>query len=86
VIDTENRKCASADLGNFAVFKAGLLKPEDFNCELPIEYIFKVYIFDWKSNELHMDLYVFFILLYLLYMFGVLFAPIIRSTNCRVQP
>jgi hypothetical protein len=55
VIDTENRKCASADLGNAAVFKAGLLKLENFNCELPIEYIFKVYIFDWKSNEMHMD-------------------------------
>jgi hypothetical protein len=35
---------------------------------------------------MHMDVYVFFISLYLLHMFQVLSAPIIRSTNCRVQP
>jgi hypothetical protein len=33
-----------------------------------------------------MDLNLFFISLYLLCMFRVLFAPIIRSTKCRVQP
>jgi hypothetical protein len=35
---------------------------------------------------MHMDLYVLFISLYLLYMFRVLFTPIIGSTNSRVQP
>jgi hypothetical protein len=33
-----------------------------------------------------MDLYVFFISLHFLHMFPVLFTPMIRSTNCRVQP
>jgi hypothetical protein len=50
-----------------------------------IPYILVMYIFDWKSNKMQMDSYVFFISLYLLYMFRVLFTPIIRSTNCRVQ-
>jgi hypothetical protein len=45
-----------------------------------------IYTFDCKSDEMHSDFYVFFITPHLLYMFRVLYAPIIRSTNCRVQP
>jgi hypothetical protein len=52
-----------------------------------VPYILVKYIFYWKSNWMYMGLYVFFIPLYfLLYMFRVLFAPFLSSTNCRVQP
>jgi hypothetical protein len=54
------------------------------NLMFMIPYIFD--IFDCNSDEMHTDVYVFFVTLYLLYKFRVLFAPIIRSTNCRVQP
>jgi hypothetical protein len=48
---------------------------------------FVFYMFDLNSNDMHMDFFnVFFITLYLLYTFRVLFASLIRSTNCRVQP
>jgi hypothetical protein len=36
-----------------------------------------MYILDWKSSEIHMSLYVFFISPYLLYTFQVLFTLII---------
>jgi hypothetical protein len=52
-----------------------------------VPYILVKYRFDWEFNKMYMGLYVFFITLYfLLYMFRVLFAPILRSTNCNVQP
>jgi hypothetical protein len=57
-----------------------------YNLMFMVPYILAKCICDWKSNEMHMDLYVFFISLYLFYMFRVLFEPITRSTNCRLQP
>jgi hypothetical protein len=63
-----------------------VVKPVDFeqilypkgisqaNLMFMVPYILVMYIFVWKSNEMHMDLYVFFISLCLLYMLRVLFA------------
>jgi hypothetical protein len=57
-----------------------------YNLVIHIYIYIYIYIFDLKSDEMHTEFFVFFITLYLLYMFRVLFAPIIRSTNCRGQP
>jgi hypothetical protein len=48
-------------------------------------YIY-IYIFDCKSDGMHTDFLCILYYLYLSCLFRVLFVPIIRSTNCRVQP
>jgi hypothetical protein len=56
-----------------------------------VPYILVIYIYIYiysiaSPTRCTQIFYIFFITRYLFYMFRVLFAPIVRSTNCRVPP